>query len=113
MDPGAVILLGSFILLMIIRVPIAFSLGISSLVTCLYSGIPLTPLAQRMVASLDSFPLMTIPFFILAGHIMSEGGIAGRIVDFASILVGRMRGGLAMVNVPVTILFCYFRCVFP
>ena len=67
MDFGAWLLLGSFLCLMIIRVPIAFSLGISSMITCLYSGIPLTPLAQRMVASLDSFPLMTIPFFILAG----------------------------------------------
>lgn len=83
MDLGVWVLLGSFIFLMVIRVPIAFSLGISSLITCLYAEIPLTPLAQRMVASLDSFPLMTIPFFILAGHIMSQGGIARRIVDFA------------------------------
>ena len=93
------LLLGSFIGFMIIRIPIAFSLGVSSVVTCLYAGIPLTPLSQRMVSSLDSFPLMTIPFFILAGHIMAEGGIARRIVDFASILVGRMRGGLAMINI--------------
>ena len=105
MDLGAVVLLGSFILLMIIRIPIAFSLGISSLITCLYSDIPLSPLAQRMIASLDSFPLMTIPFFVLAGHIMSEGGIARRIVEFANILVGRMRGGLAMVNVVASMFF--------
>jgi len=102
---GAWVLLGSFILLMIIRVPIAFSLGIASLVTCLYSDIPLFPLGQRMVASLYSFPLMTIPFFVLAGHIMSEGGIAKRIVDFADILVGRMRGGLAMVNIVGSMFF--------
>jgi len=105
MEFGAWLLLGSFIILMIIRVPIAFSLGISSLITCLYRDIPLTPLAQRMVASLDSFPLMTIPFFILAGHIMSEGGIARRIVDFANILVGRLRGGLAMVNIVGSMFF--------
>jgi tripartite ATP-independent transporter DctM subunit len=105
MDFGAWLLLGSFLCLMIIRVPIAFSLGISSLITCLYSGIPLTPLAQRMVASLDSFPLMTIPFFILAGHIMAEGGIAKRILDFASILVGRLRGGLAMINIVGSMFF--------
>ncbi len=102
---GAWVLLGSFIALMIIRVPIAFSLGIASLVTCVYSGIPLFPLGQRMVASLYSFPLMTIPFFVLAGHIMSEGGIAKRIVDFADILVGRMRGGLAMVNIVGSMFF--------
>ena len=63
------------------------------------------PLAQRMVASLDSFPLMTIPFFVLAGHIMSDGGIARRIVDFSNILVGRMRGGLAMVNIVGSMFF--------
>lgn len=105
MDFGAWLLLGSFLCLMVIRVPIAFSLGISSLITCLYSGIPLTPLAQRMVASLDSFPLMTIPFFIFAGHIMAEGGIAKRILDFASILVGRLRGGLAMINIVGSMFF--------
>lgn len=99
MEFGACLLIGSFLFLMIIRIPIAFSLGLASLITCIYSSIPLNPLAQRMVASLDSFPLMTIPFFVLAGHIMAEGGIARRIVDFASILVGRMRGGLAMVNI--------------
>lgn len=99
MEFGACLLIGSFLFLMIIRIPIAFSLGLASLITCIYSNIPLNPLAQRMVASLDSFPLMTIPFFVLAGHIMAEGGIARRIVDFASILVGRMRGGLAMVNI--------------
>jgi len=105
MGLGAWILLGSFLALMIVRVPIAFSLGISSLITCLYGGIPLLPLGQRMVASLDSFPLMTIPFFVLAGHIMAEGGIARRIVDFANILVGRLRGGLAMVNIVASMFF--------
>jgi len=102
---GAVVLLGSFLLLMIIRIPIAFSLGLASLITCWYSEIPYTPVAQKMVASMDSFPLMTIPFFVLAGHIMAEGGIARRIVDFANILVGRMRGGLAMVNIVASMFF--------
>jgi tripartite ATP-independent transporter DctM subunit len=105
MGLGAWVLIGSFIILIVIRVPIAFSLGIASLITCLYSGIPLLPLGQRMVAALNSFPLMTIPFFVLAGHIMSEGGIAKRIVDFASVLVGRMRGGLAMVNIVGSMFF--------
>ena len=102
---GAVVLIGSFLVLLIIRIPIAFCLGIASLVTCWYSNIPFTPVAQKMVASMDSFPLMTIPFFILAGHIMAEGGIARRIVDFANILVGRMRGGLAMVNIVASMFF--------
>lgn len=105
MDLGAWVLIGSFLFLMIIRIPVALSLGLSSLITCVYADIPLLPVAQRMVASLDSFPLMTIPFFVLAGHIMSEGGVAQRIVDFANLLVGRMRGGLAMVNIVASLFF--------
>jgi len=105
MDFGAWLLLGSFFFFMIIKMPIAFSLGVSSMITCLYASIPITPIAQRMVASLDSFPLMTIPFFILAGHIMAEGGIAKRILDFASILVGRLPGGLAMINIVGSMFF--------
>lgn len=105
MDSGAVVLIGTFIILMIIRIPIAVSLGVSTVVTCFYADIPLQPVAQKMIASLDSFPLMTIPFFVLAGHIMADGGIALRIVEFASALVGRMRGGLAMVNIVGSMFF--------
>lgn len=105
MDSGAAVLIGTFLILMIIRIPIAVSLGVSTVVTCFYADIPLQPVAQKMIASLDSFPLMTIPFFVLAGHIMAEGGIALRIVEFASALVGRMRGGLAMVNIVGSMFF--------
>lgn len=98
-DPIAIaILLGSFAFLILIRTPIAFALGFSSIFTALYSEIDLMIIAQRMVNGMESIPLIAIPFFILAGQIMSEGRIAERLVNFASLFVGRIRGGLAMIN---------------
>jgi len=98
-DPIAIaILLGSFALLILMRTPIAFALGFSSIFTALYSGIDLMIIAQRMVNGMESIPLIAIPFFILAGQIMSEGRIAERLVNLASLFVGRIRGGLAMIN---------------
>jgi hypothetical protein len=76
-DPIAItILLGSFALLILMRTPIAFALGVSSIFTALYSGLDLMIIAQRMVNGMESIPLIAIPFFILAGQIMSEGRIA-------------------------------------
>ncbi len=98
-DPIAIsILLGTFFILIILRTPIAFSLGISSIATALYLKLPLLIIAQRMVAGMESISLIAIPFFILAGQIMSEGRIAERIINLASLFVGRVRGGLAMIN---------------
>ena len=98
-DPIAIgILLGTFFILIILRTPIAFSLGISSIATALYLKLPLLIVAQRMVAGMESISLIAIPFFILAGQIMSEGRIAERIINLASLFVGRVRGGLAMIN---------------
>jgi tripartite ATP-independent transporter DctM subunit len=98
-DPVAIaLLLGSFAGLIAIRTPIAFALGISALSTVLYLKLPVLIVAQRMVAGMESISLIAIPFFILAGQIMSEGRIAERLVNLASLLVGRIRGGLAMVN---------------
>ena len=98
-DPLAIaLLIGSFIILVIIKFPIAFSLALSSFITAMYLNIPLSAITQKMVASVDSFSLLAIPFFILAGEIMSAGGISDRIVKLANVLVGRVRGGLAMVN---------------
>ncbi len=105
-DPvGIALLLGSFLLLMLLRVPIAFSLGISSMVTAWHLGIPALFLAQRMVNGLYSFTFLAVPFFILAGQLMSEGGISERLVKFADVLVGRVRGGLAQVNILASMLF--------
>jgi tripartite ATP-independent transporter DctM subunit len=105
------VLLGGFALLLVLGVPIAMALGIASLATVLsfplFGSRALPPLivAQRMANGINSIPLLAIPFFILAGQIMAEGGIAQRFVDFARVLVGPLRGGLAMVNIVASMLF--------
>jgi tripartite ATP-independent transporter DctM subunit len=100
-----IILIGLFLALVAIRVPISFSLGISAMTTALYMGMSPIMLVQRIGAGLQSFPLVTIPLFILAGLIMNAGGIARRVVNFAYILVGPLPGGLAMVNVVQAMFF--------
>lgn len=102
------VLVFSFVILLIIGVPIAFSIGISGILTMLVSidMIPaLTTFSQRMGTGLNSFALLAIPFFILAGNIMNSGGIAIRLIDFARVLVGGIPGGVAMVNVLANMLF--------
>lgn len=99
------ILFGSFFLMLICRVPIALTLIISSLFTGIYMGIDPAALVQRMVGGLDSFALLAIPFFILAGEIMNEGGISRRLINLANVIIGRIRGGLAMVNVLASTFF--------
>jgi len=102
------ILVLSFLILISIGVPIAWCIGISSVCTMLVS-IPslaaLTTVAQRMATGLDSFSLLAIPFFVLAGQIMNRGGIARRLVAFAKSLVGALPGGLAHVNIIAAMLF--------
>jgi len=97
--------LGTFALLIILRVPVAFALGVSSLVAAAAIKWPISTIAQWMADALDSTPLMAIPFFILAGEIMAAGGVAKRLVDLANIFVGWIRGGLAMVNVLASMFF--------
>jgi len=94
-----------FLLLIVLRVPIAFSLGISSLVFLVSKNEILLPVAQRMTAAGDSFPLLAIPFFVLAGKLINESGITERIFRFALCLVGHIRGGLAHVNVINSMIF--------
>lgn len=102
------VLVLTFLILLGIGVPVAWSIGISSLCTMLVS-IPALPafttVAQRMGTGLDSFALLAIPFFIIAGEIMNRGGIARRLVDFAKTLVGSLPGGLAHVNIMAAMLF--------
>ena len=102
------ILVLSFIILLGIGVPIAWSIGLSSILTMLIS-IPALPafttVAQRMATGLDSFSLLAIPFFILAGQIMNQGGIARRLVSFAKTLVSSLPGGLAHVNIIAAMMF--------
>lgn len=105
---GIWILVLSFIVLMSIGVPISFSLGISATLTIMVSLSPLTAfttVAQLMASSLDSFTLLAIPFFVLAGQIMNKGGIAVRLINFAKVLVGHLPGGLAFVNIMANMLF--------
>ncbi|RYC52313.1 TRAP transporter large permease [Flagellimonas olearia] len=101
------VLLISFIGLLAIGVPVAWSISISALLTMLVS-IPFLPatttLAQRMGVGLDSFALLAIPFFILAGNLMNKGGMAHRLIAFAKTLVGALPGGLALINITAAML---------
>ena len=99
------ILFGSFTLLMLIGTPIAFCLGISSLATVAYMGLPPLVVFQRMNSGMSVFSMLAIPFFIYSGDLMVRGGIAGRIVAFAASLVGHLRGGLGQVNIVTSTLF--------
>ncbi len=89
-----VILFGLFAVLLIIGVPIALALGVSTAVTLFYLGMPVVVVGQRIFTALDSSSIMAIPFFVLAGNLMTRGGISRRIVDLANELVGGVRGGL-------------------
>lgn len=99
------LLLGLFIFLLLIKVPITFSLAVSSIITAFYLDIPLLSIVQRMVQGVNSFSLLAIPFFILAGEIMSQGGISRRLILFSNLLVGRIQGGLAQVNILASMFF--------
>ncbi|MBE1444051.1 TRAP transporter large permease [Paenibacillus sp. OAS669] len=92
------ILTVSFVVLMVLRFPISLTLALSTLLTVMYLDIPLAVVGQRMIQGISSYSLLTIPFFILAGHMMSEGKLALRLVNLAQLIVGGIRGGLAMVN---------------
>ena len=97
-----IVLVVSFIFLLAIGTPVAWSIAISSLLTMLVStpALPaLTTIAQRMATGLDSFALLAIPFFVLSGQLMNKGGIAQRLIAFAKTLVGSLPGGLALINV--------------
>jgi len=99
------VLFGSFALLLLLTVPIGIAIGLSTLVTIMYSGtLPVEFLAKELVTSVDSFPLMAVPFFILAGEIMGKGGISERLFNVANALVGNRTGGFAI----ATIVTCMF-----
>lgn len=105
MDPAVLILLGSFLFMLFIRIPIAFSLGLSTMFTAFYVGLPPMVVVQQMVKGINSFSLMAIPFFIIAGEIMGQGGISDRLIKFSNVIIGWMRGGLAMVNILASMFF--------
>ena len=95
----------SFAVLIAIRVPITFSLIISSVITTIYLGLPLESVVQNIMQGINNFSLLAIPFFILMGEIMGYGGITQKLIDFSNVAVGRIRGGLAQVNVLASMFF--------
>jgi tripartite ATP-independent transporter DctM subunit len=99
------ILIGSFFTLMAIGVPIAYSLGLASLIGALWIDIPLDAVMIQIASGVNKFSLLAIPFFVLAGAIMAEGGMSRRLVAFASVLVGFIRGGLSLVNILASTFF--------
>ena len=102
---ATLILVGSFFVMLLCRVPIAFAIGISSVITTLYLGMPLQQIAQLMVKGVNVFTLMAVPFFIIAGELMGAGGISKRLINLSDALVGWFRGGLAMVNIVASLFF--------
>lgn len=102
---ASVLMLSVFVILLVLRVPITFTLAISAIVTAVYLHLPLVAIVQRMVQGVNVFSLLAIPFFILAGEMMSQGGISRRLIEFSNIIIGRVRGGLAQVNVLASMFF--------
>lgn len=100
-----VLMTGVFLLCFIIGIPLALVLGMTGMAVIFAMGVPMQLVAQRMFAGIDSFPLMAVPFFILAGDLMNRGGTTARIIAFADSLVGHIRGGLAHANVLASMIF--------
>lgn len=100
-----IILSISFFGLLVLGVPVAFSIGLSAVITILYEGLPLAVVFQQMTSGMNAFSFLAIPFFIFAGELMLYGGIADRIVNFAKSMTGHVRGGLGMSNVLACTLF--------
>lgn len=102
----ALVLFGVFFILLFMSVPIGYAIGISSLIAMVtFTDMPTLMIAQNAVAGVDSFPLLAIPFFMLAGNLMSSGGIAKRLVNFFESFIGHITGGLGMVTVVVCMFF--------
>lgn len=103
--PAIAILLVSFLLMVFLRFPIAYSVAISSLLCLAYQGLPLTTMCLQMVKGISSFSLMAVPFFITMGVLMGSGGISEKLLQLADSCVGWMTGGLAMVNILASYFF--------
>ena len=101
----AAILIGSFLVLMLIGTPVAYALGLAALIGAWWIDIPLDAVMIAIGSGVNKFSLLAIPFFVLAGAIMAEGGMARRLVAFANVLVGFVRGGLSLVNILASTFF--------
>jgi tripartite ATP-independent transporter DctM subunit len=99
------ILIGGFAILCLMGMPVAYALGLASIFTAIYIGIPLEAVMLKTSDGMDNFSLLAIPFFILAGAIMAVGGMAERIVNLANVFVGFIRGGMALVNILASTMF--------
>src|SRR3954465_11977168 len=100
------LLILSFLIMMVVGIPVAISMAVASLLYLLFYDVaPDVILAQRMIAGVESFPLLAVPFFILAGNLMNIAGVTGRIYGFAVSLGGWMKGGLAQVNIIGSVIF--------
>jgi tripartite ATP-independent transporter DctM subunit len=99
------LLLISFLVMVFLRFPIAYSVAISSLLCLAYQGLPLATLSQQMIKGISSFSLMAVPFFITMGVLMGSGGISEKLLNLADACVGWMTGGLAMVNIVASYFF--------
>lgn len=99
------VLLGTFILLILLRFPIAYAVGISSVLCLLVQGVPVSTVCQQMVKGINSFSLMAVPFFITMGVLMGSGGISKKLIALADACVGWMTGGMSMVNIVASYFF--------
>jgi len=95
----AALLFASFFVLLLLGIPVAIAIGVASVVALASQGVPLMLVVQRMFAGVDSFALIAVPFFILAGDLMSEGKVSEKLVEFADAVFGFLRGGLTIVSV--------------
>jgi tripartite ATP-independent transporter DctM subunit len=102
------ILMGGFALLCLLGMPVAYALGLASIFTAMWIDLPLEAVMLKTSDGMDDFALLAIPFFILAGGIMAEGGMATRLVNLAKVFVGALRGGLALVNILAS---TFFGCI--
>ncbi|MBS4020956.1 MAG: TRAP transporter large permease [Dethiobacter sp.] len=100
-----VLLMGSFFVMIILKIPVAFALALSSMVTIHYLGLSFISVINHMYSSVNSFTLLAVPFFLLLGQLMNDGGVTDRLVKLSDALVGHIRGGLGHINVMVSMLF--------
>ena len=95
----AALLFGAFFVLLMLGIPVAIAIGVAAMVALATEGVPLMLVVQRMFAGVDSFALIAVPFFILAGDLMSAGKVSAKLVEFADAVFGFLRGGLSIVSV--------------
>ena len=99
------ILVGSFTVVCLMGMPVAYALGIAAILSALYTGIPLEAVMLKVAGGMSGFSLLAIPFFILTGAIMAVGGMASRLINLAKVFVGAIRGGMALVNIVASTMF--------